>query len=161
MRPRASGKESMKRTIVTGGVAAAAWLAVSVPGAASPRIAEGTEVFKGPMDPYGSIRFQALPSKRGKVPRLDRFRFKFNCSEELGPTGLSYGASAGSSVRPNGEGRFTIRDQGPDFEFALKGDFSRRYTKATGTFRFQGNVGDGVHTNCDTGKATWAAGVQP
>jgi hypothetical protein len=150
----------MKKTIAAAGAALAACLTLSELGAAAPRIAEGTKVFKGTVDPYGSIRFQALPSKRGKVPRLDRFHIKFDCNDGTPPTGLGYGASAGSSIRPDDKGRFRIRDQGPAFELAVNGDFNRRYTKASGTFRFQGDFGDGVHTECDPGRLSWQAKLQ-
>jgi hypothetical protein len=133
---------------------------LSGPGAAAPRVADGTKVFKGSMDPYGSIRFQALPSKRGKVPRLDRFNIRFSCNDGNPPTGLGYGAAAGSSIRPDRKGRFRIRDKGSDLDLAINGDFNRRYTRASGTFRFDGTIVDGVHSECHTGRLTWQAALQ-
>jgi hypothetical protein len=151
----------MKGTIAIGGVALGAWLALCAPGTAAPRVAEGTKVFKGPMDPYGSIRFQALPSKRGKVPRLDRFNIRFSCNDGTPPTGLGYGAAPGSSIRPDRRGRFRIGDHGSDLDLAINGDFNRRYTKASGTFRFDGAIVDGIHSECHTGRVTWKADLQP
>jgi hypothetical protein len=151
----------MNRTVATVGIALAAWLALSGIGTASPRVAAGTEVFKGPADPAGSIRFQVLESKRGVLPRLDRFHLKFDCNDGLGLTGAGYGAAPGSSVRPDRKGRFGIDSKGRGFSLTVRGDFNRGFTKASGTFRFRGDLGDGMHTDCDTGRVSWRAAPKP
>jgi hypothetical protein len=147
----------MNRAIAIAAVVLASWLTAAGVGSASGGSSSDPQIFKGKMDPWGTIRFQARESKRVKAPHLDRFQLSFDCNDGLGPTGQGYGAKAGSPVQPNAKGKFRILAEYSDLTFDLKGDFNRRYTKASGTFRFQGNVGDGVHTNCDTGLLRWQA----
>jgi hypothetical protein len=142
--------------------ALAACLTLTALSAGSPRVDENTTFFKGPMDPSGKIRFQFIEAKRdGAPPKLDRFRFTFDCNDGRGPARQNYGVLSGDSLRPNEFGKFRIRAAYPGTLLLARGDFNRRFTKATGLMRFKGDVGDGEHTDCDTGPLEWEATPLP
>lgn len=152
----------MPKTKLIGTVTAATWLALTAFSTGSQRANEDPTFFKGPMEPSGKIRFQFIEAKReGAPPKVDRFHLKFDCNDGLGQAGQGYGAMSGNAIRPNERGRFRIRAVYPGTYFLLRGDFNRRFTKATGLARFKGDVGDGVHTECDTGPMEWRAEPQP
>jgi hypothetical protein len=146
----------MKRLFVVG-VACAALLVPSVASGSS--MGSGSVQAKRGFD----MGFTFTTNAKGKPKKVKNFFFTeipANCevngpvafeASGLGPYDVNRKRKFGGKTNVN----WGPTKRGNPGTITVKGQFNRKVTKAEGTIRATGDVGD--NTGCDTGKAAWVA----